>query len=256
MASAGCTSPSPYFPALNWNRVLAIGFLALSALDLLLTWLLLKTPGTCFYEANPLAGFILDVAGWWGLGLFKLACAGTVVGASALLVGRHPGLARGVLAVACPVLCLVVGYSLRLTISPERHQLLAVQEQANSLGQMRVERVAYQNKLTQLAYDVILGRRTLANAVGALKAHLATQHFSPLHALEVYYPDLSDEARLGVAVVREATFALRDNVEGLPSSVARLRAEFAATFACPFPRAYGDPYAASEAGASTPPAAG
>jgi hypothetical protein len=243
MASAGCTSSSPYFPALSWNRVLAAGFLALSALDLGLTWLLLKTPGTCFYEANPLAGFILNVAGWWGLGLFKLACAGTVLGASALLVSRHPAMARGVLAVACPVLCLVVGYSLRLTGSPDRHRLLAIQEQSDLLGQMRTERVVYQNKLTQLAYDVVLRRRPLGDAARTLQRHIASQQFNPLSALEVYYPDLSDEARLAAALIREATYAIRANPDGMPITVADLKAEFASTYARPLPRAYGDPYA-------------
>jgi hypothetical protein len=78
----------------SWNALLFGCFLTVSALDLLLTWRLLTTPGAYFYEANPVAEHILRTAGWWGLGLFKLACVGTVVGVSALLARRRPWVAR------------------------------------------------------------------------------------------------------------------------------------------------------------------
>ena len=241
MASAGCTVAPTHRPALNWTYFLAAGFLALSALDLLFTWQLIGTPGTCFYEANPVAGYVLAQAGWWGLGLYKLVCAGTVLGVSALLVARRPWLARGVLAVACPILCLVVGYSACLAHSPERRQLLAAQEQAEGLNQLRRERLAYQGLLRGVAHAVLRRQRTLVDAAGEIQARLAAMRYDPLHALAVYYPTLNDEARLAAAVVREATFLRQEFGEKATTSVATLRAEFASAYARPYPTMYGDP---------------
>src|SRR5262249_53105475 len=146
---------------LNWNRFLAAGFLTLSALDLLVTRYLLTTPGACFYEANPLAERILKSAGWWGLALFKVACAATGVGASALLAPRRPWAARAVLAGAVPVVFLVVGYSLCLAGASDRSAITAAQKRHQMLELQDRDRLAYQEKLSQVAGEVLERRQTL-----------------------------------------------------------------------------------------------
>src|SRR5262245_31391139 len=131
MTSAGLSLVSPRRAAPARATFLAVTFLGLSALDLLLTWRLLQTPGGCFYDANPVASSVLEWGGWWGLGLFKLACAGTVLGAIALLARWRPRMARLLLTAACPLMALVVGYSLWLVGGADRRDLMAVYEQGD-----------------------------------------------------------------------------------------------------------------------------
>ena len=240
--ASGCTVAPSNRPAFTWNCLLATGFLVLSALDLLFTWQLIGTPGTCFFEANPVAGYVLAWAGWWGLGLYKLLCAVTVLGVSALLVARRPWLARGLLAVACPILCLVVGYSACLARSPERRQLLAAHQQAGELNQECRERVEYQELLSRVAHEVLRRQRTLVGAAGEIQTRLAAMRYNPLRALQVYYPTLSDEACLAAAVVHQATYLRQEHLDKGMTSVATLRAEFASAYARPYPTMYGDPY--------------
>jgi hypothetical protein len=251
MAPDGCTAYPARRRATNWNALLVAGFLTLSALDLLLTWHLLTTPGTCFYEANPVAERILRVAGWWGLGLFKLACAGTVVGASALLARRRPWLARAVLAGAVPVVCLVVGYSLCLAGGPDRREMVAAHQRQSELEQRRQDQLAYQEKVSQLAREVLARQRTLPEAARVLHAYTASLRFNPLWPLSAYYPSLSDEARLAVYVFRQANYLLADEAgEGKRAALARLTEAFTEAYSCPLPELKGPFYA--EADVSTP----
>src|SRR5690348_9681039 len=103
MSSPQLRIDSPRRAAPVGAAFLAVTFIGLSVLDLVLTWRLLQTPGACFYEANPVASSILEWGGWWGLGLYKLACAATVLGVIALLARWRPRLSRLLLAAACPV---------------------------------------------------------------------------------------------------------------------------------------------------------
>jgi hypothetical protein len=223
-----------------WNAVLVGCFLTVSALDLLLTWRLLTTPGASFYKANPLAERILRTAGWWGLGLFKLACVGTVVGVSALLARRRPWVARAVLAVAVPVVCLVVVYSLALAGGSGRREIAAALERQSELDQQKHDQFRFQEKVTQVAREVLARQRTLPEAAQVLHAYTATLRYQPLHALEFYYPTLTDEARLAVTVFREASDLLgKESDESRRATLARLMAEFTAAYSCPIPQPNG-----------------
>jgi hypothetical protein len=220
----------------NWNALLVGCFLTASALDLLLTWRLLTTPGACFYEANPLAGHILRTAGWGGLGLFKLACVGTVVGASALLARRRPRAARAVLAVAVPVVCLVVGYSLALAGGSDRREIEAALEKQSELERQKHDQLSFQEKVSQVAREVLARQRTLPEAAQVVHAYTASLRYQPQRALAFYYPTLTDEARLAVIVFGEARYLLgKESAESPRATLARLRAEFTAAYCCPIP---------------------
>jgi hypothetical protein len=224
----------------NCNALLVGCFLIASALDLLLTWRLLTTPGAYFYEANPLAEHILRTAGWWGLGLFKLACVGTVVGVSALLARRRPWVARAALAVAVQVVCTVVGYSLALACGPERREIFAAHERQSDLEKQEQDRLLYQEKVVQAAREVLTRQRTLPEAARRLHPYTASLRYKPPHALEFYYPTLTDEARLAVIVVRAASYLLGEEAdESQRASLARLMAEFTAACCCPIPQPNG-----------------
>jgi hypothetical protein len=219
---------------------LAFGFLGLSALDLLLTWRLLQTPGECFYEANPVASSLLEWGGWWGLGLFKLGCAGTVLGVVALLARWRPRAARVLLGGACLVLVLVVGYSLWLVTGPGRGQLVAVYAQRNLVDQKFREHRAYQERFTQLAQAVMEGRLTLAQAARALSDYAASLQYDALSPLRAAYQNLNDEARLAAALVREAGFILRESGRPGRRSLEQLTGQFSSTYASPLPTYLGD----------------
>jgi hypothetical protein len=240
----------PVYPVrharVNWITVLAAGFLTLSTLDLLLTWHLLSTPGTGFYEANPVAGRILELAGWWGLGLFKLACTGTVVGVSAILARRRPWVARAVLAVAVPVVCLVVGYSLALAGGSDRRAIVAAVERQSDLDQKKQDQLAYREKVAQAAREILARQHTLPEAARILHAFTDSLSYNPLLAMEYYYPTLSDEARLAVIVFREASEQLRQApAESRRATLSRLMAEFTAAYSCPIPPPIGPSFAAA-----------
>jgi hypothetical protein len=244
MATDGCITVPVRRAGVNWNALLVVGFLTVSALDLLLTWRLLTTPGDCFYEANPLAQHILKTTGWWGLGLFKLACAGTVVGVSAVLARRRPWAARAVLALAVPVVCLVVGYSLALAGGSERRAILAAHERQSRLDQQKRDQLGFQEKVSQVARQVLARQRTLPEAAQVLHAYMASLRYNPLQALEHYYPTLTDEARLAVRVFREASYLLRkEPAESQRAALARLTAEFTAAYSCPIPPPNGPNFA-------------
>jgi hypothetical protein len=244
MALAGSPAAPARRVGVNWNTLLIAGFLTLSALDLLLTWRLLTTPGAYFYEANPLAERILKTAGWWGLGLFKLACAGTVVGVSALLARRRPWVARAILAVAVPVVCTVVGYSLALACGTERREIVAALERRSDLEKQERDRLVYQEKVVQAAREVLTRQRTLPEAARRLHAYSASLRFHPLVALQSHYPSLSDEACLAVSVFREASYLLQgEQAERKRATLARLAAEFTAAYSCPIPQPNGPSYA-------------
>jgi hypothetical protein len=200
-----------------------------------LTRLLLTTPGGCFYETNPVARFILNASGWWGLALFKIGCAGTVLGVSAWLARRRPQAARGVLAVACPVMGLVVGYSLWLASGPERRTLLGIAEERQMLEQKARDREEYRRKLHQLARAVLGQTQALPDAVRELKVCLASLTYDLLDYLRSYYPGLEGDALAAVALMREAGHFLEETGQSPGPALRRLEAEFASAYACPLP---------------------
>src|SRR5262245_12137693 len=212
-------------------RALVAVFLALSALDLLLTWQLLETPGACFYEANPVAGWVLGVGGWWGLVLFKAGCAAAVLSVVTLLARGRPVVARRLLACGCPVLGLVVGYSAFLMVAngSERRDLHEAAERARELEVTFAHQREFKARLYRLGRAVAFRQMTLAQAVQTLNDYLATTHFDPMHPLRTLYDSLPDEACLAAALVREVGFVAHDH-RLAESPLPRLRAEFASTY--------------------------
>ncbi|MCI0462812.1 MAG: DUF5658 family protein [Gemmataceae bacterium] len=213
---------------------LAVAFVVLTLLDLLLTAILLRTPGECFYEANPLADWILREGGWLGMSLYKLACAGMVLAVVGLLAHRHARAARRVLLVGCPLLAVVVGYSVYLLSAnwAEWQQLHQAQAQSEQLEASFEGQRAYKQKVRALAEVMAAGRLSLDAAVRALNDSLSSLGHDPMPVLQALFPDFDDneKACLAIALVREVGFVLEDRGAVPEPPLPRLQAEFASTF--------------------------
>jgi hypothetical protein len=214
-------------------------FLTLSVLDLCLTGYLLGARGDSFYEANPVAAGVLKRCGWWGLGGYKLACAGTVLGIAAFLGRRRPRVARRLLAVACPVVAVVVSYSLFLVAGnwTESNEMAQAREQARVLELVFSEQNEYLARVHQYGEEIATGRLTLGEATEALKGTIARlQHFQPWRTLRLLYQGLSDEACLTAHLVREVGFAL-ESAPQRGNPLAHLEEEFVRLCGRPLPPA-------------------
>src|SRR5262249_33959242 len=86
-------------------------FVALSVLDLVLTWYLLRGRPGRFYEGNPVAGWWLASFGWVGLAGFKVAVVLVALGAIAAVARARPRAAGWLLSFACLATAAVVTYS-------------------------------------------------------------------------------------------------------------------------------------------------
>jgi hypothetical protein len=215
-------------------RLLAVAFVALTLLDLVLTAVLLRTPGECFYEANPLADWVLREGGWLGMSLYKFGCAGMVLAVVGLLVRRHARAARRVLLVGCPILAVVVGYSVYLLGANwgEWQDLHTAQAKAEHLQASFEGQRAYKQKVRKLAEDVATRRLSLDSAVRELDDSLSSLGHDPLPVLQTLFPDFNgnEHACLAIALVREVGFVLEDRVPVPESPLPRLQAEFASAF--------------------------
>jgi hypothetical protein len=89
-------------------------YLALSVLDLCLTYRLLHVGGGHIYESNPIANAWLNRYGWLGLTGFKVASMILVASATVVVSLRHPRAGGGILTFACSAVAIVVLYSFSL----------------------------------------------------------------------------------------------------------------------------------------------
>lgn len=231
--------PSPAAAPTKRGRFLvwAVAFVALSLLDFALTWRLLEGPGAQCYEANPLAAAVLDHAGWWGLGAYKMACAGIVLAVVAFVARRRPRLARGLLKVGCPVLAVVVGYSgYLLAADPTAlSDLERAEERGRMLTQRFREQQSYAATLRQLSGEVAAGRASLRRATRTLAAEIGQlHHFDPLPALRIIHNGPGDNACLTAQLVRTAGMVLHDSATG-PKLLRRFEREFRRLYHCPLP---------------------
>lgn len=112
--------------ALRWaileeSRVqgLASGLLVLGAIDLYLTFTLLRR-SPAFFEANPVAHWFFARWNMAGMVLFKFAVLGFAIAASELIERRRPGWGKFVLAVGCfgTLYAIHKGYTLHLVGEP------------------------------------------------------------------------------------------------------------------------------------------
>jgi hypothetical protein len=141
-----------------------------------------------------------------------------------------------VLAVAVPVVCLVVGYSLALAGGSEGREIAAALEKQSELDLKKHDQLRFREKVTQVAREVLARQRTLPEAAQVVHAYTASLRYQPQHALKYYYPKLTDEARLAVIVFGEARYLLGKESAASPRATpARLRAEFTAAYSCPIP---------------------
>ena len=100
-----CARPvglSPYALISEKSRIqaLAVCLIAISMVDLLLTYVLLNSSAEV-YEANPVAQWFFQRWNILGMTLFKFALVGIVLAASEIIERRRPGLGRLVLIFAC-----------------------------------------------------------------------------------------------------------------------------------------------------------
>ena len=100
--SAQAVGLSPYALILEKSRIQALGvcLIALSMLDLLLTYVLLNSSAEV-YEANPVAQWFFQRWNILGMTLFKFALVGIVIATCEIIERRRPGLGRLVLIFAC-----------------------------------------------------------------------------------------------------------------------------------------------------------
>lgn len=101
-------------------------FIAVSAMDALLTWLLLTRHSGQIVESNPLALFFLEQWGFTGMVLFKIMLVSIVLLNYTIIVRHRERLARGVMNFGVIVVNTVVLYSLFLLVSHDE-SLRAVQ---------------------------------------------------------------------------------------------------------------------------------
>jgi hypothetical protein len=96
-------------PPFPWKRLFL--YVALSLLDLLLTWMLVQYSEGKVLEGNPIAGAWLARYGWPGVAIFKLMALALVTGVTVVVRRRQPHTADRLLTFGCLVVAGVVIYS-------------------------------------------------------------------------------------------------------------------------------------------------
>jgi hypothetical protein len=94
--------------------VLLSVMVALSGLDLFLSWRLIGADGQYLFEINPIASWWLERFGWVGMAAFKFSVTLLVVGLIAIIVWRRPRTGELVLVFAIGAQSAVVAYSVFL----------------------------------------------------------------------------------------------------------------------------------------------
>jgi hypothetical protein len=92
---------------------LCLTFILLSAADLLMTTILLRT-GPHYYESNPVANWILQKWDVAGVTAFKFSVVALVIVIGEFVERRRRGMGRVVLIIGCIATAAVVAYSLKL----------------------------------------------------------------------------------------------------------------------------------------------
>ena len=92
-----------------------LGLIALSAADVLITYVLLQR-GPAFYESNPVAQWFFLRWNIAGMAVFKFSAMGVVVVIGEIVERHRPGWGRALLLVSCLATAAVVWYGLRLLL--------------------------------------------------------------------------------------------------------------------------------------------
>src|SRR5262249_30268105 len=144
-----------------------LAFFLLSALDLVLTWSLLRQKDGTFYEGNPLARWWLAHAGWAGLICFKVVVVLITAWLASAISTRRPRVGGLVLSFACSVVGAVVLYSAMLK-EAEGRETGAI-ARTNQLLDTEIQSARdYLVQLRMLRADLIQGSCTLREAVEQL----------------------------------------------------------------------------------------
>jgi hypothetical protein len=183
-------------------------FVALSGVDFLLTWHLLGSLDGAAYEGNPLAAWLLERGGWFGLAAFKAATVLTAGGLGLLIYRRRPRAGQRVLAFGCAALAAVVLYSGYLC-ARERHPAAGLDpdDAAPLLARASDLRAAvrrsadYREVMAQVTEDLRSRRCKLAEAVARLALTEQGRAATFLRSTQTVYPGLSDAECLAVSVL-------------------------------------------------------
>ncbi len=221
------------------NAGILVLFIALSAADLTLTWLLIGHSGGAVYESNPVAGWCLDRLGWAGLAGFKVAQVAAVIGLAALIARRRPALGGGVLGVGCLVVAGVVGYSVHLSgvlsssgDEPTVQDLAALQDAGEHMNQQLAKAAEYRSAVRSLGDRITDGSLSLGEATSQLDRLERSHDAEWLHFLHRSFPGYSDRECLAANLV---THALAEMDAG-PEAVAARKGQLAAQFRTAFGR--------------------
>jgi hypothetical protein len=223
------------------NRLMALWpwmalFAVVSALDLLLTWMLLKEGAAV--EANPLAAKILARFGWWGLGLFKASGVAVVLALGFVISRKSRPATRHLLQFASCILVLVVAYSSCLLAQVEvaSNRVLTKQHERRAvIGRKHKNAQMYFAKLDQLADELVVGKVTLPVAARELARYLAEVQHDPLPYLRTVAQGFNLEPILAIHLVHHAGFHLLEAPESARILLAGWQSEFASAFYCPLP---------------------
>jgi hypothetical protein len=117
--------PTSNKPAPLWKSLLRTGlplehetalFVLVSALDVLMTYILLSQRGFQFYESNPLARWFVDGWGLKGMVAYKFSLVAVVCLITQIIAAKRLNVARRLLQFAIVAAALVVIYSLTLLL--------------------------------------------------------------------------------------------------------------------------------------------
>jgi hypothetical protein len=128
----GSLAPEPVFSSprqrrnMKWRRLVRassaeasvleleiLGLIALSAADVLVTYILLRR-GPAFYESNPVAQWFFVRWNIAGMAVFKFSAMGLVIVIGEIVERHRRGWGRALLSISCLATVAVVWYGLRL----------------------------------------------------------------------------------------------------------------------------------------------
>lgn len=145
-----------------------MAFLALGLGDLYLTWSLLTHSSGRFYESNPLASFILEQFGWWGLGAFKMLVLATVGILAKIIFVSRPRTAGHLLTLGCFIQFTVVAYSALLLNASQKDDTIPKVVEIRKRMDVILD---YRSRVHRLMEDYLGGRCSFSHAISTLAKH-------------------------------------------------------------------------------------
>jgi hypothetical protein len=224
------TPGTPFAPGL---LPLVAVFVALSALDLFLTWQLIDGSECSAVEANPIASTVLEYAGWAGLAAYKGCCVAAVLGAGCLLGRLRPQLGQRVVAGGCLVIGVVVAYSAFLLFGPGMHldsreEMRLAVVRAAAIRRAQEGHEVFRKKEDELARRLAHRRLSLGQATEEMARFLAGTEYDPVPLLRYLYGEEDRRICLSASLVRCVRLWLMDGLSVAEDPLPRLEAEFVA----------------------------